>query len=237
MARAREVEQQPSGWRGLVSGRSDPWTDLGLTLPIFVGYHLGVVLLDRINAADFVTSQLVQLSHRSVLGYWGMTLGAGIALVLVLLAMGRGKKLSWKRFATVAVEGTIYAALMKIAAVYVVGSLRLGPASTGFFEGTVMALGAGFYEELAFRVVLFGLGARLLTHLLPAYKVLVMVGWALLTSCAFSLWHYVGGETFQMESFVFRWVSGLCLVLIYQLRGFAPAVWTHTLYDFWVMAL
>lgn len=224
-------------WGSTLPGRSDPWTDLGLTLPIFLGYHLGVIFLDKINAADFVTSNLVALSHSSVLGYWGLTLGAGAALVLVLVVLGRGKKLSWVRFVTIVAEGAVYATLMKIAAVYVVGSLRLGPSGGSFLEGTVMSLGAGFYEELAFRVVLFGLGARLLTLVLSRHKLLVAIGWAVVTSAIFSAWHYVGGETFRMDSFVFRWVCGLCFVVIYWLRGFAPAVWTHALYDFWVLAL
>jgi len=237
VAQPQATEQEQSGWRRAIAGPSDPWTDLGLTLPIFVGYHLGVVFLDKINAADFVTSNLVSLARRSVLTYWGLTLGAGAALVLVLIVLGRGSRLRWPRFATVAIEGTLYAVLMKFAAAYVVGSLRLGPGGGSFLEGTVMSLGAGFYEELAFRVVLFGLGAKLLTLVLPKHKLLVLIGWALASACAFSAWHYTGGEAFRMDSFVFRWVCGLCFVAIYKLRGFAPAVWTHVLYDFWVLAL
>ncbi len=217
---------------------SDPWTDLGLTLPIFVGYHLGVVLLDKINSADFVTGQLVSLSKSSILGYWGLTLGVAAVLIALLFALGRGKKLSWPRFAVVAVEGALYATLMKVIASYVVGSLRLGPEhGTGFFDGLVMSLGAGFYEELAFRVVLFGLGAAAIAKWLPAHKLWGVIGWAVVTSLVFSLWHYVGGESFRMDSFVFRWVCGLFFVGVYKFRGFAPAVWTHALYDIWVLAL
>lgn len=217
---------------------SDPWTDLGLTLPIFLGYHLGVVLMDKINAADFVTGELVALSRNNVLGYWGLTLGTGAVLVALLFALGRGKRLSWPRFAIVAIEGALYATLMKIVASYVVGSMRLSPAQgTGFFDGLVMSLGAGFYEELAFRVILFGVGSWAIAKFLPTYKVVAVLGWALVTSLAFSLWHYVGGESFRMDSFVFRWVCGLFFVAVYKFRGFAPAVWTHALYDVWVLAL
>jgi hypothetical protein len=55
----------------------------------------------------------------------------------------------------------------------------------------------------------------------------------------FSGWHYVGalGDTFDAKSFVFRWVCGMVFTAIYAFRGFAPAVWTHTIYDVWVMAL
>ena len=36
---------------------SGPLTDLALTLPIFLAYHLGVVFLPVRNAADMVTSR------------------------------------------------------------------------------------------------------------------------------------------------------------------------------------
>jgi len=63
------------------------------------------------------------------------------------------------------------------------------------------------------------------------------IGWALLTSLAFSAWHYIGplGDPFEAQPFIFRWVCGTVFVAIYALRGFAPAVWTHAVYDLWVM--
>ena len=41
------------------------WVDLGLTLPIFVLYHLGVVFLGVKNGTDFLTGYLMQLSEGS----------------------------------------------------------------------------------------------------------------------------------------------------------------------------
>ena len=38
-----------------------------------------------------------------------------------------------------------------------------------------------------------------------------------------------------MPSFLFRLVLGLVLTLIFVTRGFAAAVWTHALYDVWVL--
>ena len=106
-----------------------------------------------------------------------------------------------------------------------------------------MSLGAGFYEEVMFRVVLFGLGARLLTFLfpfaMPMKRSLLKVLWAVVAASMFSGWHYVGalGDSFEATSFVFRWVCGMVFTLIYAFRGFAPAVWTHSLYDIWVLVL
>lgn len=219
--------------------RTDPLTDLGLTLPVFLGYHLGVVLLDKRNAADFVTTHLVRLADRSLLSYAGLTLGLGTALVAVLLMLGRGARMSWKRVALVVLEGIAYAIAMRTAAHYAVGALRLGAetAPERLFDGIVMSLGAGFYEELTFRVLLFGVGGYLLAKVVPGPKFVVVLLWALTTAAAFSAWHYVHGEAFELRSFVFRWVCGLFFVVVYRFRGFAPAVWTHALYDVWVLVL
>ena len=47
----------------------------------------------------------------------------------------------------------------------------------------------------------------------------------------------IGSGAFVLQTFVFRAVCGLILTAIYAFRGFAPAVWTHALYDVWVMVL
>jgi len=219
---------------------SDPWSDLVLTLPMFIGYHLGVIFLPIRNAADVVTRELVALAGHDRAAYGGLTLAIGLAYVLVLGLAGRGHALRWQRFVSIAIEGVIYAVAMRFIANYVVGRVFLGPVPSGPFVGVVMSLGAGFYEELAFRAVLFGGGLRALRLFLPvtvAKKTLLPLGWALVTSLVFSAWHYIGplGDPFEAEPFLFRWVCGTVFVAIYALRGFAPAVWTHAVYDLWVM--
>jgi Type II CAAX prenyl endopeptidase Rce1-like len=222
--------------------KSDAWTDLALTLPIFLIYHLGVVFLPVRNAADPVTHELRSLANASMVTYAGITLAIGAAFVLVLITLGRGKALDKKRFLYIAVEGALYAILMRFAGAYAVGSLRLGPpGGSGVFSGVVMSLGAGFYEEIAFRVGLFGLGALILRRVLAAgpKRLVAVCAWAVCAAMVFSGWHYVGelGDSFELSSFVFRAVCGLVLTAIYALRGFAPAVWTHALYDIWVLVL
>lgn len=235
---------------GVIRGGSGPWADLGLTLPVFLGYHLGVIFLPVRNAADWVTRELVLLADHSLLAYGGLTVAIGTLFVSVLMLLGRGHTLRWERFALVAVEGVLYAIVMRLTASYVVGRLLLESGSNPVLSqpptalvGVVMALGAGFYEEIAFRVVLFGIGARLVGWAMPSAtpvgRLLKTGTWAVLAAAAFSGWHYFGelGDTFELRSFVFRWVAGLVFTGIYALRGFAPAVWTHTLYDIWVLVL
>jgi hypothetical protein len=236
----RDAKERETGW--LEASKSNAWSDLALTLPIFVGYHLGVVLLDVRNAADPMTSKLIALSERNLTIYWGLTLAIGASLVGILWVLGRGKTFERKRFMLVAVEGVLYAMVMRAAGAWAVGSLPLaaGVGDIGPWHGLIMSLGAGFYEEIAFRVGLFGLGALAIRAFLGGIpKLFLTTGWALVAALVFAGWHHVGalGDAFDLRVFVFRTVCGLVLTAIYLFRGFAPAVWTHVLYDVWAMVL
>lgn len=223
--------------------RTDAVTDVALTMPIFVAYHLGVVFLPVRNAADVVTSRLAALAEHSKLMYMGLTAGIGAAVIIGLLATGQRDKLKASTFGLVAVEGVVYAMTMRYLAGAVTSALPLAGAGTGGNDGLLtavtMSLGAGFYEELAFRVGAFGLGSRFLLAIDEWPKWLVYPLWALVCAAGFSAWHHIGalGEPFELHAFVFRTVCGLAFTAIYLFRGFAPAVWTHALYDVWVMAL
>lgn len=247
------VAAKPEANESSRGGRTDAFTDLALTLPIFVAYHVGVVFLPVRNAADVVTSRLASLAEHDRLMYVGLTLAIGITVTLGLLMLGHKEKLRWESFALVAIEGILYAMAMRFLAGFLVGQLHIAqvPANApspiaippgvdvGVITPVVMSLGAGFYEELAFRAVLFGLGAKLLLMLDDWKPWIVYALWGVVCSAAFSAWHHVGamGEEFSLDAFIFRTICGMVFTVIYAFRGFAPAVWTHTLYDVWVMAL
>jgi hypothetical protein len=238
-----QIERGRSGKPSRLPEPSGPIADLVLTLPMFLVYHLGVIFLPIRNAADMVTRELVALADHDMRAYGGLTLGIGLTFVVVLGLAGRGHALKWQRFVAIALEAVVYAVAMRLVAAYVVGRVFLGAAEHGLgpFAGLVMSFGAGFYEEIAFRVVLFGLGFRLLMFLfpigIPLKRYLVAAAWAVVAAAVFSGWHYVGalGDPFDPRSFVFRWVCGLVFTAIFVFRGFAPAVWTHALYDVWVL--
>jgi hypothetical protein len=227
--------------------QDNAWTDIALTLPIFLLYHAGVVFLPVRNAADLVTAQLVELAERSMFLYFALTASVGAVVIVLFLLLGQKRALRWQRFAMIAIEGVAYAVALRVIAGYVVGQLRLdagSPPQMGLYAGFVMSLGAGFYEELIFRVAFFGVLGQLAFLALvaspaPWKKFLFWLGWAAVTSLLFSGWHHLGelGEPFTLTAFVFRWVSGLVFALIFATRGFATTVWTHTLYDIWVLVL
>jgi membrane protease YdiL (CAAX protease family) len=207
-----------------------------------VSYHLGVMFLPVRNAADVVTQELVQLAHNDRIAYAALTIGLGSLFVAVLLSLGRGQSLRLASFAGLALEGVVYAIGMRLVAAAVVGELFLGTGLIeGRFTGLIMSLGAGLYEEIAFRVLLFGLGWRCLRVLCRPSSWLkrasLAVGWAVLSALVFSGWHHVGalGEPIDAQVFVFRAVCALVFTVIYVVRGFAPTVWTHVTYDLWVL--
>ena len=230
------------------------WVDLGLTLPIFLIYQLGVVFLKVQNATDIVTGPLLHVADGNRSLYVGITAGIGVVFAAVFALLGRGHAFRPRKFLQIAVEGVVYATVMRLGAAYVVGRIFAGNINdVDPLVGFVMSLGAGFYEELAFRVVLFGLGAKLILWLLmherlglvqggsrlTARSMVIMFVWSVVCAAVFSGVHYVGayGDPFQLTSFTFRMLLGLALTLIYVTRGFAAAVWTHAAYDIWVMVL
>ena len=242
----------PEGASEGLTARGGPWVDLGLTLPVLLAYHLGVVFLSVKNALDVVTGLILEAAAGSKGLYLLFTLAIGVVFAGVFTWLGRGQAFRPLKFLQIAIEGVVYALVLRLGGGYVVGSIFGGKISLGGFAGVVMSLGAGFYEELTYRVLLFGLGSKLLVWLVLRQRVSVAQGfgfnvkatsitlvWALGCAAIFSGVHYVGalGDTFELKSFVFRFVLGFLLTIIYSLRGFAAAVWAHAFYDIWVLVL
>lgn len=96
-----------------------------------------------------------------------------------------------------------------------------------------ISLGAGFYEELLFRVLLVSglawLGARAFGWKPAGAGVFAAASGALI----FSAFHYIGpyGDPWQLDSFTFRAIAGLIFSGLYLTRGFGITAWAHALYD------
>jgi hypothetical protein len=96
----------------------------------------------------------------------------------------------------------------------------------------VTFVGAGIYEEVLFRLVLFFVLARLFRYFF--FPPLIAALLTMIASAAlFSASHHLGpyGEPFNNYVFIFRCLAGLYFALLYQLRGFGIAVGTHAFYD------
>jgi hypothetical protein len=103
----------------------------------------------------------------------------------------------------------------------------------------MLALGAGLYEELVFRVLLVGGLALAFRRVVGTTPVTAGVLASLIGALVFSAAHYVGayGDPFSVQSFTFRALAGLFFSVLYVSRGFGITAWAHALYDVMVLTL
>ncbi len=113
-------------------------------------------------------------------------------------------------------------------------NVRLGATSLS----VITSLGAGVYEELVFRLGLFFGGASLLLWWGTRNKAAWLLA-AVISSVLFSAAHHLGpyGEMFEFNVFTFRLLAGLAFAAICYWRSFAHAVYSHFLYDVYVLVL
>jgi len=107
------------------------------------------------------------------------------------------------------------------------------PATDGDGAAQVVTfVGAGIYEEVLFRLLLYS-GLVALLRLMAAPGLLAMMVAALLSATLFAAAHHIGpyGEPFEDGVFLFRALAGIYFASLYQLRGFGIAVGAHACYD------
>jgi len=139
------------------------------------------------------------------------------------------------------VVGIVTQRLLGALSALVIPSVAQGTPIAALSAGTrlMLALGAGLYEELLFRVILVGGLAAALRWLLGARPMPAGVIAAVVGALLFSSAHYVGqyGDRFELGSFLYRAIAGLAFSGLYLVRGFGITAWTHALYDVYVMLL
>lgn len=114
--------------------------------------------------------------------------------------------------------------------------LNLGDKSVALPARMALALGAGIYEELLFRLGVFTLTLWFLQRVLAA-KPFMQQALALIFSAAlFSAFHFLGREAFSAVAFAQRFYAGILLGMIFSFRGIGIVAFTHAFYDlFWIL--
>lgn len=231
----------------IAARRPDPLTSVVLTIPVFLTYHLGVLLIDYRNGVDLVTELTFRLLEASIPSYVGVTLLLAAGLMTAVWVQRRRGRVRPVELGGVVAESALWAGFMLVSVGWAVAQLaawqgtaagRLAGLAAGALsqlgpvDRLVMAAGAGFHEEIVFRVGLVSGGARLLLRggRRPGLAWLLAV---VISSALFSLVHHLGpmGDPLSLQLFAFRALAGIYLSCVYLLRGFAVAVYTHTLYD------
>jgi hypothetical protein len=222
-----------------------------LVFPLFLIYQLGILLSRGLNGVDFVTASLVQLCERDLGNYLIVLSGLLVGYAAILMLLRQRDSFDPKAFVPVLAESAFYALTMGSIILFVMhrfvelvpGLVVVDPLAAALSSGlnfldiVVISAGAGLHEELLFRLLGIGGLSWLLAGAMGEKQAWVMA--LLISSLTFSLAHHLGpsGEPFEFAVFTYRALAGVMFALIYQVRGFAVAVWTHAIYDVYVLSM
>lgn len=220
-------------------------TSLVLVFPLFLVYQFGVLFtLPMLNGADFLTVFLFRNLGLSTGAYLAYTAAVAVAFVIAVALLRRKQRFDPKLIVPVFVESAIYALTMGSLIVFVMTRvLHVSPRLAGGIAGQglgtrfVMSLGAGVWEETIFRLgIMTGL-VVLLERVLGMGRWIAVALALVASSVLFSAMHHIPpyGDPLQLGVFTFRVLAGCFFGLIYWFRGFAIAVYTHALYDVYVL--
>jgi hypothetical protein len=233
-----------SPWLAHLRGRLDGITSAILVFPLFLGYQLGILSGRGQNGVDLLTRSLVAVAHRD-LGYYLAILGAMLVVyAAVVVVLRRRGHFDPRAFGPMLAESALYALTMGSIILFVMNSvigvlpgLSVGGTGMGMGDVLVISAGAGFHEELVFRVIIMGGLAWMLTGITGKGRAWMIA--LVVSSVVFSLAHHVGPsqEAFTFAAFVYRTLAGAFFAIVYQVRGFAVAAWTHALYDVFVLSV
>ncbi len=214
-----------------------------LVLPLFVLYQIGILATGGWrNGADFVTGWLLRMLDGNLLAYLALNLSILGAAAVFVWRQPVAHRLRTSTLVALLCECSLYsfifAALVSTLLIRIGLRPTLGPtgADLSALDAVVLSLGAGSYEELVFRVGVFAGGYRLLGLVIRRSEVALAAS-LVLSSLIFSAIHYApfGMDAFTLWSFMFRAILGMLFAALFWWRGFAVAVYTHALYDIFIL--
>ena len=217
-------------------------------LPLLLGYEALAAMLARPGHAELRNGAdaILRGAFTAVAGARGPLIFMAVISLIGVGLIIRDLRASRDRIRPIVFLGMLgEAALLAAVFGFVIGvttakllgslhALSIGPLEqTSWTTRLMLSLGAGLYEELFFRVLLvtgIAAGARVVLGLSRRTSGIIA---AIVGAFIFSAFHYIGpyGDQLQLQSFVFRMLSGLAFSALYLLRGFGITAWTHSLYD------
>jgi len=225
-------------------GTRHPFTCLLFVLPLLLTYEIGAVALAGSSGEGIRNGADAWL--RSQLTAYGINFAWTAPILVVAFLVfrcawewgGRPKQpfaVCFGMFIECAVLSTLIWALSRNfyplleQAGVPLNQIQFKPVATG---QVIQFLGAGIYEEVLFRVGLFGVMYLLVRlTLMPKLFAILLAGVG--AALVFSAAHHWGdhGEAMNTAKFLFRTAAGLVFTAIYVTRGLGVAVGTHAGYN------
>jgi len=231
-----------------------PLQSLYFLLPLIIGYELGMWLLmpeDEHGYMLRISAERLVRNFFDVFGVAGYYL-PGVLTVFALIGWHLMRQDPWKPeprlYGFMAIESLLLAvplfllsilvSLGDVPAAWALQVVEHQPATynghvhdwTFWAAKMILALGAGVYEELLFRLIAIALLHALLRDLLALPETYSWVGTVAISSLAFSLYHFTNAP-FDWGKFAFYTIAGVYFAVIYLARGFGIVAATHAIYD------
>lgn len=204
-----------------------------MVLPLLLAYEYEAFSLNHSDITGIRNGADIFL--KKILGVFGLHGHLAVAFILcisMLLVYRREKEkpVRFNYFIFIFIECIIYALILEPAILKLRTLLSISRHAQ-----FVACLGAGVYEELLFRLLLFTGVYRIFKKLLDMDNISLIIG-VLVSSLFFSYFHYWGSmaDTFTISGFTYRFLAGIILCLLYYFRGLGIAAYTHTFYDLMV---
>lgn len=227
----------PQQKTGYLSSAKTAYFGFIMTIPLFLIYEIGTLLTGATsrNGAEvwFFLNILELVFHKWTLLAVGIIYTL-VLLIIILLHKRNTNRSTVRRYywAGAFIEAFIYSWLLA-PIINLLMSTQIGVG-----EAIVTSCGAGFFEELVFRVLLFWGITSFITKIFDLKKasILIILIMAVFSSIIFSAVHHLSpNDPFDLVTFIFRFLAGMIFCVLYFFRGFGIAAWTHALYDVWVM--
>jgi hypothetical protein len=245
----RAVETAPAtttrgSQAGYVHESELPLTSLVFLLPLIVIYEIGTLYFTTAAQHGYeqqiIAFTMMQRFFR-LFGVHGQHLPA-LAVCTILLCWHLARRDKWQvnlgTLIGMTAESVLLALPLLALSREVARYVPLAMLRASRQDVVIMSLGAGVYEELVFRLILFTLLSLLVKDLIRARGWTVNLGIVLLSGFAFSCYHYLSPlEHFQWRSFAFRTLAGIYFGVLFLFRGFGITAATHASYDILILFL
>jgi hypothetical protein len=219
-----------------------PFYSFIITLPIFLLYELGLLLMRGTefsyikNGADVLIEDMI-----ATLGFDIFYISSSIFLLAFFIIAYYQKKnydsfTIYKSYLSIMLfESFVYALLLFL----LLGNMSLYLMDISVEDikfNIILSLGAGIYEELIFRVFSIFILYKFISFIFKSMRHFsTQFSALLLSSILFSLFHFMGTESFSQEAFTIRFIAGILLGILYINRGFGITAITHSFYDIFVI--
>lgn len=213
-----------------------------LTLPALAIYEVGILILFKNSFFELRNSGEVLI--RSLFESLGLTnpyVISGILLCVFAIVMIRGYKIEKKPgihadyIVYMLVESMLWGSLIYIALQLFTQLPLQVIALEQKIANINLAIGAGIFEELIFRLVVIGALLVILErgiNLSPRFAVPIAIFFAAIVFAAFHLFM----EVYSFPIFSQRVVGGILLGCLYYMRGYGISVYAHIIYNFLILA-